>query len=110
EADILANKEDPDLAYNQIIRPWKSRLGLLYVQYRGLPLYTKIIALTCLGFVSRSGALAGVNGVLQSLQVDQILIETALRQRELDPYPPPGMTSIVKSRSISRIDAIEPQR
>ena len=25
EGDILANKKDPDLAYNQLIRPWKSR-------------------------------------------------------------------------------------
>ena len=32
EGDILADKADPDLAYNQLIRPWKSRLGLIYIK------------------------------------------------------------------------------
>ena len=31
EGDILADKADPDIAYNQLIRPGKSRLGLFYV-------------------------------------------------------------------------------
>ena len=31
EADILSNQQDPDIAYNQLIRPWKSRLAILYV-------------------------------------------------------------------------------
>ena len=29
EGDILKDKKDPDLSYNQLIRPWKSRLGLI---------------------------------------------------------------------------------
>jgi lipopolysaccharide/colanic/teichoic acid biosynthesis glycosyltransferase len=29
EGEILQGSTDPDLLYNQIIRPWKSRLGLL---------------------------------------------------------------------------------
>ena len=32
EGDILKEKDDPDLAYNQLIRPWKSRLGLIYIK------------------------------------------------------------------------------
>ena len=31
EGDILEGSEDPDLDYNQLIRPWKSRLGIFYV-------------------------------------------------------------------------------
>src|SRR5215213_3935979 len=31
EGDILEGSDNPDLKYNQVIRPWKSRLGLLYV-------------------------------------------------------------------------------
>nr|MDP9178948.1 sugar transferase [Gemmatimonadota bacterium] len=31
EGEILRGSDDPDLRYNQIIRPWKSRLGLVYV-------------------------------------------------------------------------------
>ncbi len=98
EGDILAGKADPDLAYNQLIRPWKSRLGLLYVDHRGLHLYVKIIALTGLASTSRARALAGVNGILRSLRADPVLINVALRQKELAAYPPPGMTSIITSR------------
>ena len=32
EGEILAGAADPDLLYNQIIRPWKSRLALLYLE------------------------------------------------------------------------------
>ena len=28
EGDILSGSKDPDLKYNQVIRPWKSRLAL----------------------------------------------------------------------------------
>jgi len=34
EGDILKNSRNPDLDYNQLIRPWKSRLGLLYIKKR----------------------------------------------------------------------------
>jgi lipopolysaccharide/colanic/teichoic acid biosynthesis glycosyltransferase len=32
EGVILANQSDPDIAYNQLIRPGKSKLGLFYVK------------------------------------------------------------------------------
>src|ERR1051326_2136187 len=35
EGEILRGATDPDLRYNQIIRPWKSRMGLHYVGVRG---------------------------------------------------------------------------
>ena len=31
EGEILEGSDDPDLDYNQLIRPWKSRLALIYV-------------------------------------------------------------------------------
>ena len=31
EGDILEGSEDPDLSYNQLIRPWKSRLAIFYI-------------------------------------------------------------------------------
>lgn len=98
EGDILLGEADPDLAYNQLIRPWKSRLGLLYVDYRGLELYFRILLITAIGLVSRRRALAGVNGILRKLGVDPHLIEVAQRRRPLDPWPPPGMSTIVTSR------------
>ena len=98
EGEILEGKADPDLAYNQLIRPWKSRLGLLYVDHRCLHVYLKILVLTGLGLFSRRRALVGVNAILQELRADPLLIEVALRQRELRAYPPPGMTSTITSR------------
>jgi lipopolysaccharide/colanic/teichoic acid biosynthesis glycosyltransferase len=34
EGDVLHGSSDPDLLYNQIIRPWKSRLALAYIDHR----------------------------------------------------------------------------
>ena len=34
EGDILSGSDDPDLLYNQLIRPWKSRLSLFYIEKR----------------------------------------------------------------------------
>ena len=31
EGNILKDSQDPDLEYNQLIRPWKSRLAIFYV-------------------------------------------------------------------------------
>ncbi len=49
EAEILAGAADPDLAYNQIIRPWKSRLGLLYIERQSLVDDLRILGLTLRG-------------------------------------------------------------
>ena len=46
EGDILKEKADPDLSYNQLIRPWKSRLGLIYIKNRSILLDIKIIFYT----------------------------------------------------------------
>ena len=69
EGEILAGRApDPDLLYNQIIRPWKSRLALLYVERRTLAGDLKILGLTLLGAISRDRALAGVAQLLDSLE------------------------------------------
>lgn len=98
EGEILAGQPDPDLCYNQIIRPWKSRLALLYVDNLTLLLYIRILILTIVGSVSRSRALAGVQKVLQRLNADPVLMSVARRKSDLYAYPPPGMSDIVNSR------------
>jgi lipopolysaccharide/colanic/teichoic acid biosynthesis glycosyltransferase len=60
EEKILKDKKDPYLAYNQLIRPWKSRLGLIYIKHS------------------------------RKFNVDQKIIEVAKRDKELYPFPPPG--------------------
>ena len=43
ESKILANSKDPDISYNQLIRPWKSRLGLFYIKKANLFLDLQLI-------------------------------------------------------------------
>jgi lipopolysaccharide/colanic/teichoic acid biosynthesis glycosyltransferase len=96
EGEILAGSADPDLTYNQIIRPWKSRLGLLYVERQSLVGDLKILGLTFLTAISRKRALAGVVRLLDSWDGDPLLRRMAQRREPLLPWPPPGAERIVE--------------
>ncbi len=100
EGDILKDESDPDIAYNQLIRPWKSRLGLFYIDHGSLWLDLQIITLTALAVVSREKALRGVMQILAELHADEALQRVASRREPLIPAPPPGATGIVMSREI----------
>lgn len=90
EGEILHGAMDADALYNRIIRPWKSRLGLLYVDNMSVDLDLRIAWLTAVAIVSKGRALAGVNGILIGLGADRDLIETCLRRAPLREAPPPG--------------------
>lgn len=94
EGDILRGSPNPDLKYNQVIRPWKSRLGLFYVKHSSVMLDIHLIILTLVAVFSRRRALAGVGVLLARLNADFQLIEAASRIKELVPYPPPGSTTV----------------
>lgn len=98
EGEILKDKSDPDIAYNQLIRPWKSRLALIFVDQPSVKLYFQILILTAKAITSRADALLGVSEVLQNLKAPIELQEVARRQMVLVPTPPPGATEIVTSR------------
>jgi lipopolysaccharide/colanic/teichoic acid biosynthesis glycosyltransferase len=98
EGDILADKDDPDIAYNQLIRPGKSELGLFYVDRHTTSMDFRILAMTVMNSLNREKALAGVSGLLSKHSADERLVRLALRQDELVPTPPPGRTTIVTTR------------
>lgn len=98
EGDILADKPDPDLAYNQLIRPWKSRLGILYVERRSLVLDLKLCLYTVVAIADRPAALKRVGKELAALRAPGDLIRAASRVDPLVPLPPPGATEVVMSR------------
>lgn len=98
EGSILEGSKDPDLDYNQLIRPWKSRLGLLYIQHQSILLDIKLIILTIVAIISRQKALKSIHKILSKLSNDKKLIEIVKRESKLSPYPPPGSDSIVLSR------------
>lgn len=98
EGEILADKPDPDIAYNQLIRPWKSRLGLFYIDRRNLILDVRLCWLTALAIVNRPAALVRVAALLQRLGAEPDMVAIAYRRDRLEPCPPPGPKEVVMSR------------
>ena len=91
EGEILQGAENADLTYNQVIRPWKSRLGLLYIGRPSVWLDVRVAWLTALAIVSRAAALRGVEAILRELGADQDLIAICRRQGDRPPAgAPPG--------------------
>jgi lipopolysaccharide/colanic/teichoic acid biosynthesis glycosyltransferase len=91
EGAILTGADDPDERYQQLIRPWKARLALLYVDTRpGLLADLRLLWLTLLNSVSRRRALEGVAALVRSLGGDPALERVAQRATALEPAPPPG--------------------
>ncbi|MCP5138988.1 MAG: sugar transferase [Chromatiales bacterium] len=99
EGEILQGQADPDLAYNQLIRPWKSRLGLFYIERRSLALDLKLVLLTAVTILSREKALRAVAQDLERRSAPPELVRIAQRRDRLVPHPPPGASSVVTSRA-----------
>lgn len=104
EGEILADKADPDIAYNQLIRPGKSRLGLFYIQKKNLLVDLSLILFTALAIVSKQRALKAVVGLLKVLRAPQELLDIASREKPLTPQPPPGSTQVVTSRQSDELN------
>ncbi len=101
EGEILRGSADPDLKYNQVIRPWKSRLGLLYVDARpGVVTDLKVILLTIKGALDRAAALRGVYEVASDIGAPPELLEIITRRSPLPAAAPPGASEIVQSRAV----------
>jgi lipopolysaccharide/colanic/teichoic acid biosynthesis glycosyltransferase len=90
EGAILDGAEDADALYDQIIRPWKSRLALLTVDHATLRLELRIVWLTFLALFSKRAALAGVGEILESLGADPVLRRICRRDAPLPRGAPPG--------------------
>jgi lipopolysaccharide/colanic/teichoic acid biosynthesis glycosyltransferase len=95
EGKILENKKDPDLAYNQLIRPWKSRLGLVYIEHQSIINDIQIIIYTQVALISKPKALNWVSKKLEKFGVSKDLVDISKRQTKLVPFPPPGLDKII---------------
>jgi lipopolysaccharide/colanic/teichoic acid biosynthesis glycosyltransferase len=98
EGLILEGTPDPDITYNQLIRPYKSRLSLLYIDHATVWLDIVLIWLTVVSAVDRVRALEHVSKIAARLGAEPGLAEVARRRRPLQPAPPPGALAIVTSR------------
>ena len=98
EGDILKGSKNPDLRYNQIIRPWKSRLAIIYIENQSLLIDIKLIIWTILGIINKRLVLKNITNFLINIDCDQRLINTCKRDKELEPFPPPGFNNIINVR------------
>jgi lipopolysaccharide/colanic/teichoic acid biosynthesis glycosyltransferase len=98
EGEILADQKDPDVAYNQLIRPGKSRLGLFYLEVASLRTDIALLFLTVVAVLSRQKALTLNASYLRLIKAHENLIKIASRDSQLIPTPPPGSNEIVTSR------------
>ena len=98
EGDILKDQNDPDIAYNQLIRPGKSMLGIFYIEKRTFIIDIKLICLTVIAIISKEKALNLLVVILKKLNATELLINIASRKDKLVPIPPPGAKNIVTNR------------
>jgi lipopolysaccharide/colanic/teichoic acid biosynthesis glycosyltransferase len=98
ENEMLKDSKDPDIDYNQLIRPWKSRLGLLYIENASFRLDVILLFLTIVNMYSRPIALQRLCKLLKKMDAREDVIRVSKRQSVLVPFPPPGSDSIVVSR------------
>lgn len=89
EGHILKDHDDADRAYDELIRPWKSRLALFYLDHQSLPLDFRLMVLTAVATVSRQSALDAVARELDKLGAPQELVNVARRERPLAAALPP---------------------
>lgn len=98
EGDILKDTSDPDISYNQLIRPGKSMLGLFYIHHQSTLIDLQLIVLTAVAIVSREKALSGIQIILKRLAAPSDLVGLASRRAPLIPMPPPGGRRITTIR------------
>lgn len=83
EGEILKDSSNPDADYNLLIRPWKSRLGILYVNNHNFILDIKLIILTIIAIFNKEKALVFINDILIDLRASEPLIEVCRRRGKL---------------------------
>lgn len=98
EGSILENSLDPNLDYNQLIRPWKSRLCILYIKKNNIMIDIQIIFLTIISMINRKASLKMLSKMVGKISNNEELSNFCLRERKLTPKAPPGSKEIVQTR------------
>ena len=87
---ILENSNDPDKDYNLIIRPWKSRFGLLYIKKQSLFLDIFLIVVTFIAILNKKLSLRLIVFLLKEINADDKLISVAKRTKDIPIIQPPN--------------------
>jgi lipopolysaccharide/colanic/teichoic acid biosynthesis glycosyltransferase len=83
EGEILKGHLDPDMAYEELIRPGKSMLGLFYIDNQSMILDMQLVVATIVSIFSRKKALRYLVSILRKLNANNLLIRVASRQEPL---------------------------
>ena len=83
EGEILKDSKDPNKDYNILIRPWKSRLGIFYIENNNFIVDFKLIFFTIVSIFNRKRALKFTSSLLKKLNAPNDLIEIAKREKSL---------------------------
>ena len=86
EGEILRGSEDPDADYVKLIRPWKSKLGLLGIKNSNLILDVRLILLTISLAVSRKETLLTVSNLVEKLGAEDTLVQVCRREEPLTSF------------------------
>lgn len=86
EGDILRDSADPDADYTRLIRPWKGRLGILYVRNASLWLNVRLIWLTLVAIANKERALAALQSLLRGLGAGPEEMKVARRDQPLSTF------------------------
>jgi len=93
EGEILKDSPDPDALYDRLIRPWKNRLALTYLEHQNLALDLRLVGLTIVALLSRPAALRRIDVLLERWEVSDVLRRVCTRSSPLVAVPPPGQTA-----------------
>lgn len=86
---IMTHAADPHKAYNTLIRPYKSRFGLLYIEKASWVLDFQLTAITLIALFNRPFALRLLQKVLRGIDCPDDLARVARRAEPLLPSLPP---------------------
>jgi lipopolysaccharide/colanic/teichoic acid biosynthesis glycosyltransferase len=83
EGEILKEHIDADKAYEDLIRPGKSMLGLFYIDNQSMFLDLQLIVISIISIFSRKKALQYLVSILRKLNANNLLIRLASGQEPL---------------------------
>ena len=89
EGNILKGSNDPDRDYNNLIRPWKSRLGLFYIKHQNILIDIMLIFFTIISFFNKKWVLIKISNYLRKKNASEDIIKLVLRENPLRPELPP---------------------
>jgi lipopolysaccharide/colanic/teichoic acid biosynthesis glycosyltransferase len=86
EGEILKDSQDPNTDYNTLIRPWKSKLGIFYINNHNNFIDIKLIILTFLSIFNKKIVLQKVSKLLKKLNANDDLVYLAKRECNLKEF------------------------